>query len=190
MHDLNTVLKLHREETLRWNKQFSLISRIDPEKEIDALLTESVSAFEEIQPMLTNALGEADIRQIYYYDIGSGGGFPGLEWSCLLQSHDWPGTPSIKTVVVEPRSKRAWFLDRVARLAGDSAMAVIESRWEDVPPLRELPGHSIVLVSLKAIKLADEKIKPAGSPGPRVLVCRFVNNPQISPSPILETNWL
>lgn len=180
------ALERHGAEVLRWNAQFSLISRVAPEQRLLALQQECGAAFRALHdawpgllagPSGATSPAGVDIP-LRYIDLGSGGGFPGLIWQAWLLDVGLPGTTHVGTMLVEPRDKRAWLLEQVARAAGWQ-VEVRRANWgrRQLPPPRRLsPAHD--LVTLKALRLTDDEVlsgwrreRPGG--GSPVTICRF-----------------
>lgn len=174
------ALERHGAEVLRWNAQFSLISRVAPEHRLLALQQECDAAFRVLHDawpgFRTDAPGSAS--SLRYIDLGSGGGFPGLIWQAWLQDAGLPGMAHVGTLLVEPRDKRAWLLEQVARAAG-WRVEVRRAHWgrrQPVPPGPLPPAHD--LITLKALRLTDDEVlagwrrdRPDG--GSPVTICRF-----------------
>lgn len=184
---------LFGEEVLRWNTQFSLISRTEPDAMLYSLLDESRDSFSAlIDFMATEDLHAGGLFsgrfEIRYVDLGSGGGFPGLPWSLLLRDRFGPTDTDVEwsATLVEPRRKRAWFLERCSRLLDlESKIDVVESRWGDAEGEVILPPSGIPvfwLISLKALRLGESEVlrglarhrgRAQLRPGDLLAVCRF-----------------
>jgi hypothetical protein len=165
-------LELYRQELLRWNLQISLVSRERPGSRVTALLElchacrRALSpAIEEIAPVTS---ADFAAGRFGYADLGSGGGLPGIPWRLA----DVNEGPPAETWLVEPREKRAWFLERVIRQLGLADTAVSRGRWGEEqlgPPDHPVPP--VWLLSLMALRLADPEIVSgweravAGRPG-------------------------
>jgi 16S rRNA G527 N7-methylase RsmG len=178
-------LASHGAEVLRWNSQFSLISRIDPELRLLALQQECDAAFQALHANwhLFRTDPATAALPLRYIDLGSGGGFPGLVWHAWLQDVGLPSTPVIGTLLIEPRDKRAWFLEHAARIA-DWQVEVQRTTWGRAgqrrrpPSAAEAPIPAHDLITLKALRLTDREVlagwrqsRPAtGTP---VTICRF-----------------
>jgi len=161
---VDAVLREYRAQVLRWNRQMSLVSRKDPEAAFDRLLVQCREGLALLVREGLVAGGSA------YFDLGSGAGLPGVVWHLLMADRGLEP----RTCLVEPREKRAWFLDRLRGLAGMPDFRVAASRWgeADLPA----PGAGEILVSLKALKLTDPAVL-AGLPGTaapgRVTIARY-----------------
>ncbi len=180
------ALEHHGAEVLRWNAQFSLISRVAPEQRLLALQQECDAAFRALHDAWVGfrsgssgaAIPAGVAIPLRYIDLGSGGGFPGLIWQAWLQDVGLPGMAPVGTLLVEPRDKRAWLLEQVARAAG-WPVEVRRAHWgrRQPPPPRPLPpAHD--LITLKALRLTDDEVlsgwrreRPGG--GSPVTICRF-----------------
>jgi len=140
------TIEEYRDQVLRWNRQISLITRKDPGEILDRLLAQ---CHEGLEAVLGLGLGDGPVA---YFDLGSGGGIPGVVW--LVGLKDRGLAP--QACLVEPREKRAWFLDRLRGIVGMPNYTVSEARWGDdeLDPLQS----PVALISLKALKLTDTEI--------------------------------
>lgn len=143
---IEPTIQEYRDQVLRWNRQISLITRKDPGEILDRLL---VQGREGLEAVLGLELGGGPVA---YFDLGSGGGIPGIVWLVGLQAHGL----APEACLVEPREKRAWFLDRLRGIVGMPNYTVSEARWGDdeLDALRA----PVALISLKALKLTDTEI--------------------------------
>jgi hypothetical protein len=143
---IETILKDYRGLVLRWNQQINLVTRKDPDKILDRLLVQCREGFEAVM-----SLG-LESGPVAYFDLGSGGGIPGIVWHACLQDRGL----APQTCLVEPREKRAWFLDRLRGIVGLPNFTISEARWgdDDLDTLVAPVG----LISLKALKLTDTDI--------------------------------
>lgn len=190
---IDTVLDAYREQVLRWNRQINLVSRQAPADRLERLILQSRNTWK----LLTEA--EADDfspkTRLWYFDLGSGAGLPGFIWHLKAAADGI----SIRTRLVEPREKRAWFLNRLNGLEGVAPLEVLEDRWEDSAgnclgvddPSGSMgptdPTH--ILISLKALHLTDTEVigglipfldaAPRDPGGPKVLIARFYPPGQI-----------
>jgi len=182
-------------EVLRWNAQFSLISRTSPEEQLRLLLSECRASFPVLIESLSAvfpALANSESRprpEIGLIDLGSGGGFPGIPWALQMRDHFLRAddNSSWSAHLIEPRQKRAWFLERCSRKLDLENMEVVESRWGDVggtgfatspPPA----SGRLWIISLKALKLTESEVwrgfrrfvgREELFPGESVAICRF-----------------
>jgi len=155
---MGRILENFNEELLRWNKQINLISRQDSGDRLAGLINQCLGGHEAVRAWLeeSNLLAEAS-GGVCYFDLGSGGGLPGVVWHAMLNS--W--CEHVHTHLVEPREKRAWFLRRLNRIAEMPGFGVLQGRWGEV--LVEEPGFPggdprVLLVSLKALHLDDNSV--------------------------------
>jgi len=130
--DLDRALSRFRDEVLRWNGSFNLISRIDTESRLESLIDESVESFGVMRDEVLG--GSCPVLQdgpkrIQYVDLGSGAGFPGLLWHLLWEQAGIPGSDHAGSLLVEPRDKRAWFLEHTASLLGLKDLEVGLDQW-------------------------------------------------------------
>ncbi|MFN2371490.1 MAG: RsmG family class I SAM-dependent methyltransferase [Candidatus Krumholzibacteriia bacterium] len=166
------TLAAYRAEVLRWNRRINLISRQQPAGRLDALIDQCDRAL----TALLGAYPELCRGPLLYCDLGAGAGLPGFVWHERLIRQD-AGTESW---LVEPRDKRAWFLERVARLGGSPAYGVLCGRWGDVAA-SPATLRDTALVSLKALRLKDPAVlagmaalrQGSGSLPGRVVIARF-----------------
>jgi len=168
----SVLLETFCQEILRWNRQINLVTRQETADHLESLLSQCRAGVPVVEKWLAE---QKDPAKIWYFDLGSGGGLPGVVWHLFLSEKYAP-----HTVLVEPREKRAWFLERLARLPEMPSFKVINDRWGEGPV--EIPDKApgAVVVSLKALRLSDDEIL-AGlarffgsltSP-PRVLIARY-----------------
>ncbi|MCP4144544.1 MAG: hypothetical protein GY752_04575 [bacterium] len=173
-------------EVRRWNKQFSLISRQNSEVMLQQLICESLDSYAAFMNWVEiNSLKLDSFKQINYYDIGSGAGFPGILWQSLFE-RDFGSI--INGHLVEPREKRAWFLERCSRMQGHTKLRVVNDRWKKQPLMDTCSqSKSINIISIKALFLTDADIvKEIPNQNP-VLICRF-HNPQTALDDCLREN--
>ncbi len=155
-YSIDSVLNLYRSEVLRWTKQINLIGRSDPEATLDNLITHCRAA---LGALLVQRQEFFSTPQTFLYcDIGSGAGLPGVVWHAMLT--DAGHRP--RSLLIEPRNKRAWFLERVAGQLGLIDLTVIAKRWGDA----HLPSGHVeeawppedILLSIKALRISDTEV--------------------------------
>jgi hypothetical protein len=151
------ILEGYRKLVLRWNSQINLISRKNSANRLGTLVGQCRAAWDLL--VAENSSGLAAASSLWYFDLGSGAGLPGVVWHIEMVAAGLP----VRTLLVEPREKRGWFLKRVAHLAGHDPMLVAASRWGEVPEeIRAAaageahPSH--ILISLKALHLPDSVV--------------------------------
>jgi len=139
----------------------NLVSRRDTEQTVNSLIYQSFFTIEMIGTRFLGLGGEQKHRDRprYYFDLGSGAGFPGIVWHAWLERK----SDGVRTQLIEPRVKRAWFLERVAGLLGFSGLEVSCSRWEQLaehggPRVPVEYGSPQILVSMKALRMTDTQI--------------------------------
>ena len=154
---IDRILGEYRKQVLRWNDQINLVSRKDTVNRLDGLIRQCRNCWDRLVDPGISDLGKA--ARIWYFDLGSGAGLPGIVWHVQMTAADL----SVRTLLVEPREKRAWFLERVAHQAGGEPPLVAANRWgsagttdraEEFP--EGPPSH--VLISLKALYLTDSDV--------------------------------
>lgn len=152
-------LAAYRAELLRWNRQISLVSRREPERVADALLRQCVDAFE----MWWESSGAQLVAggSLRLFDLGSGGGLPAMAWLAMLAARG----VDCEAVLVEPRAKRAWFLERVGQLAGAPPFRVVAARWGEAGADRAQAAaqsgagrEAPIVFTLKALRLTEPAV--------------------------------
>ncbi|MBU8869744.1 MAG: class I SAM-dependent methyltransferase [Gemmatimonadales bacterium] len=168
------VIGEFKSQLLRWNPQINLISRQATDQIVDRLIIQGQAGIEAVVRHL-RTWGEFQegntSRSLNYFDLGSGGGIPGIIWHCMLS--EWGFSPY--TYLVEPREKRAWFLERLVAIQGMEPFRVLCQRWGDdfndnespcmetgptKKAVKEVCGDigGNILISLKALRLSDKQI--------------------------------
>ncbi len=201
-------LQSYRDELLRWNRRFNLLSRRDPERTLTRLLAESRAALGILARALRELAPGAQIPaldvaggagampgSLLLVDIGAGNGILGVSWHVELRRLPAPaGRPF--TCLVEPRGKRAWFLERAARRVAPGEIEVLPRRWGAgeggaLGGLARRPGPRLWLLALRALDLGEAELLAgwrhlAGAPalGEPLVVCRF--RPGASADPAAE----
>jgi len=155
--NIDRVLDEYRKQVLRWNDQINLVSRKDTAGRLDGLIQQCRSGWNRLATTGISDLEEAS--RIWYFDLGSGAGLPGIVWHVQMAAADLP----VRTLLVEPREKRAWFLERMAHQVGAERLHVEANRWGDTgksefPGETHEPGPSHILISLKALHLSDSAV--------------------------------
>jgi len=163
-------------EVRRWNKQFSLISRQNSESMLQHLIRESLESYSAlIEWSERSSINLKSFKQVNYFDIGSGAGFPGIIWQSLFE-RDFGD--KIYGHLIEPREKRAWFLERCSRMQGQTKLQIINERWNKQHLTNKgLQSEAINVISIKALFLTDTEILKELPDRSSVLICRF-HNPQ------------
>ena len=175
--DLDRRLGAYAAEVVRWNRQINLVSRQDSARRVDELVSQCRIAGAVLGDEI---LGDWDtVEPTAYFDLGSGGGLPGIVWHLLFGER----FPALCTTLVEPREKRAWFLERQAVLAPGRPLAVHCGRWGEGPgPAVGTPAPGQILISLKALHLPDPVVLQGLEPAPgsaalaagaRIVIARF-----------------
>jgi hypothetical protein len=152
--NIERKLDRYREQVLHWNRGINLVSRRDPANRLEELIGQCRNTWETLAN--SNVANLDDASRLWYFDLGSGAGLPGIVWHVQMMAAGLP----VRSLLVEPREKRAWFLKRVAREIGEQDLMVTPSRWNEVPEdsCRSLfpdPRPCHILVSLKALRLTD-----------------------------------
>jgi rRNA small subunit methyltransferase G len=135
-----------------------------------------------------------------YIDLGSGGGFPGLVWHDVFAQDPRLTPVFMGTDLVEPRTKRAWFLEQASRAMGLDHIEVVEESWTPaVSSCSEFGEPELTLISMKALHLTDEQVLAGLSSyavhlsGSDVVIARFVSgwsgDPLWGDPPVPELPW-
>lgn len=106
------ALIAYRDELARWGRVHNLTSVLDRERMVPVHLLDSLA----LAPLL---------RGERIADVGSGGGLPGVPLAIAL--------PGLAVTLIEPRAKRALFLEHVTRKLGLANVIVERARVEDLP---------------------------------------------------------
>ncbi|MBC8424841.1 class I SAM-dependent methyltransferase [bacterium] len=178
------ALQRYREEVLRWNASINLISRIDTRELLESLVTECVAAYNTLVTAVLPAVAESAPDRptsCHYADLGSGAGFPGLVWHLLSEASGGMDESAAGAILVEPREKRAWFLEQTAALMDLRDVRVGMDQWGARTGLRGagLPATVTGLISLKALRLTDDEVIAGwrryrgGAPVDTLVICRF-----------------
>ena len=169
-----------RDMVLRWNKSFSLVSRQDPVRQTDELIDECLVSGRALMAQLAQSRAT---DHLHYIDLGTGGGFPGLVWHELLATDPVLSGRHIGTDLIEPRTKRAWFLEQASRAMNQSGVSIHEHLWStSIPPLRAINKPDVIMISMKALHLSDSQVLAGlgafmpGSHDTDVVIIRFVAN--------------
>ncbi len=99
-----------------------------------------------------------------WLDVGSGGGMPGLVVACAGWS---------PVVLLEPRAKRAAFLERAVAELGVRGVTVVRARWER--STWNIHGEGVGVLSARAVWSPEEWLRQArevAGEGVRVVVHR------------------
>ena len=113
-------LVLYCLELEKWNRKVNLVAR-------NTSLRDLVEKHFLDSLALIPVLREFDRLQGPLLDVGSGAGFPGLVVKTAC--------PSIVTVLLEPRQKRAAFLKHIVRILSLGGIDVLAGRTEDMEGL-------------------------------------------------------
>ncbi len=172
------LLEAFRQELLRWNRQINLVSRQETEDRLESLFAQCRSGVPVVEAWLNEG---RDKSSVWYFDLGSGGGLPGVLWHVLLSAKF-----TLSTHLVEPREKRAWFLERIGTLSGMPPFQVVNGRWGDGLTAVSGPPADSVVVSLKALKLTDDEVLAGlvgfvdgGGPAPGIMIARYFPPKQV-----------
>lgn len=138
--DTNKV-EIFIEKLLEWNKIHNLTgakTKEDIEKNIQDSL---------------NVLKYIDFNPKTAMDIGTGAGFPGLILAMAM--------PDTKWFLVEPRNKRAAFLNYIKSLLDLKNVVVLKKRVEEIEPFKvDLITSRAVMKTKELIDLIKDFLKP------------------------------
>jgi hypothetical protein len=154
---LDDLLNEYRRQVLRWNRQINLVSRQDTDDLLQGLIHQCRGCWDRLAS--SDKFDVSAASNLWYFDLGSGGGLPGFVWHAQAIAAGLP----VSTWLVEPREKRAWFLNRLNNLKVTRQVTVLESRWGEVADGdtgqdEGAPHPSHVLISLKALRLTDAEV--------------------------------
>lgn len=174
--DTTQVLGTYRAELLRWNRQINLVSRRDSEAVAEGLIRQCVGAFDRWWEA-SGAELVGPTATLRMFDLGSGGGLPAFVWLELLKERG----VKARATLVEPREKRAWFLEHIGRLPGAPGYDVLTARWGEAA-VAAITDETAILFTLKALRLSESAIlgglavaagAPPPSPGVGIDIVRF-----------------
>ncbi len=154
---IDGILDQYRKQVLRWNDQINLISRQDTADRLEGLIHQCRDGWDRL--VASGVSGLVGASRLWYFDLGSGAGLPGLVWHIQMTAAGLP----VRAWLVEPREKRAWFLERVARLVDSAPLHVLANRWGEIEKgaLSDIisePPPSHIVISLKALRLPDSAV--------------------------------
>lgn len=155
MGDGLALLESFRSHLLRWNRQINLVTRQETADRLEGLLGQCIGGHQALEAWLAREGVRRQGRPLCYFDLGSGGGLPGIVWHRL-----WTAAGlSPCTWLVEPREKRAWFLERACAAEDGDGFGVLANRWGDAALEAGVwPPNPLVVVSLKALHLDDGEV--------------------------------
>ncbi len=187
---ITSTLQSYRDEVLRWNASFGLVSRVDTANRVTDLIEESVSSYKTLTESVLPAVASSSldlVAALHYLDLGSGAGIPGLIWHLLAGELGFGGSKHMGSTLVEPRHKRAWFLERAAEIMGLRELRVGEDQWGQRTALSgdSLPERLTGMISLKALHLTDDDIiagwrryrRSAEAADDSLIICRLHGQP-------------
>lgn len=148
--------RVHRyfELLQEWNRKVDLVSPAPPETLWRAHVLDSLLLLSMAAPPVRSRIA----------DVGSGGGLPGLVWACVRED--------LQVVLVEPRRKRAAFLERAVADLGVRNAEVASLRVEQLAEDPTYRGTFDVAVA-RAVAPPEEVLQRAGAllkPTGRLLV--------------------
>ena len=114
----------------QWARKINLTSVIDAKRVIDRHFFDSMALWAIFPDAMTASAGRL-------LDVGSGAGFPGLPLKLLA--------PSYAVTLLEPRQKRAAFLQTVIAKLGCHDTSVMVGRLSELPREPHIPYDWIVI---------------------------------------------
>lgn len=168
----NNLIERYRAQLMRWNPQINLVSRQNTEQRVNDLLAQAEAGISHALAYLPRVTEDPTLKDalLNYFDLGSGGGIPGVVWHLWLHENGYDPA----TCLVEPREKRAWFLQKLTQIAGMPRFCSLCDRWgedaggEDSPcpglarerlaPMTDRARPLVILISLKALRLTDLQV--------------------------------
>ncbi len=142
------LLKRYIEEILEWNPQLGLVSKQDTPEVLARLIARSVEFWDFVSWNVDFDPADGERRAA---DIGAGAGFPGLVWRLLV--------PELDMVLIERKSRRAFFLERVARRFRLDNVETLEADLRDVARRTSCRGK-FDLVTMMAVAPPEDLIRP------------------------------
>lgn len=182
---IDEQLGILRREIVRWNQQISLVSRLKPRQTVDSLVAQCRRGWTLVADHLEARQWPGDRCWI---DVGSGSGLPGLVWA-VEDAHGGSRAPFI---LVEPRQKRAWFLNRAARAMMLSHVTIAECRWGEQDIVFDGGGATGAVISFKALRMGDREVlaglaSAGGLVGVRrVAIVRFLGEDDMEGEELLD----
>ncbi len=134
---------------LEWNQRISLISRADESRIVTRHFLESIGLLTVVDFPLHARV----------FDIGSGGGFPGLPLKIVR--------PDLQMVLVESKAKKARFLERVVEELGISGIEIIAERVERLKKRMD-SFHLAVIRAVADVSTVIQWLVPFVSSSPRL----------------------
>jgi 16S rRNA (guanine527-N7)-methyltransferase len=121
--DIDVKINKYKEHVLKWNDKISLVSRKDPERVLDRLVSDSIQAMNYLPENIKNVV-----------DIGSGSGLPGIPQA--LQRQD------LEFTLIERSQKKCHFLKNTVSRLGLKNVQVINAGY--APELMPEKGETAV----------------------------------------------
>jgi 16S rRNA (guanine527-N7)-methyltransferase len=147
-------LECHLHLLIEWNRRVDLVSPAPPGQIIERHFLDSLLLLVMARPTIGWRVA----------DIGSGAGFPGLVWAAVR--------PDLHLTLIEPRRKRAAFLERVVLDAVTVNAEVVARRVEELHGDPKQTGTYDLAVA-RAVAGYDRVVRaatPLVRPGGRIFV--------------------
>jgi 16S rRNA (guanine(527)-N(7))-methyltransferase RsmG len=154
--DVN-LLRIFLEELLAWNPQLGLVSKRDTPSVTVNVIHRCVEMWELIGKHAKDSSRD-EPRNVA--DIGSGAGFPGLIWKLMA--------PGLRVTLIERKSRRAFFLERVVGLLGLQDVRILASDLRELvrePAAREVFDLAVMLAVAPPERIgndAERLLEPGG----------------------------
>lgn len=153
------LLALYLGLLVKWNRRMNLVGPSTWPEILETLIQDSW--------YLADLLGELGLSPGETLDLGAGAGLPGIPLRMFWQSGRY--------FLVEPRQKRAIFMEQAVVTLGLPETVVIRARMEDLPPSRRQAGL-IVSRAFKPWRALLEDVREYLAPAGRVLI--MANDPR------------
>lgn len=128
-------LEVHHALLLQWQKTINLVAPSTIESAWARHFVDSAQLFEL-----------APVAAVYWLDLGSGGGFPGLVVAAMAAE----SRPNLKVTLVESDIRKCGFMREVARKM-DLSVNILTCRITDIPPQNADVVSARALSSLTAL---------------------------------------
>ena len=140
-------LRLLQALVVKWNKAINLVSNASLSQIWDRHISDSLQLYD---------LAEQDVRN--WFDLGSGGGFPGLVVAAAARGRD----SDMNVTLVESDSRKCVFLREAARQM-DLKVSILNQRVEDIAPANADVISARALASLS--KLCEMAVRHVSDNG-------------------------
>lgn len=153
----------YSQELHKWNRKINLIARNTPYA--DVIVKHFLDSL-----TLVPVLDQSHFFANWLLDVGSGGGFPGLVVKIAR--------PALPVVLLEPRQRRAAFLNHVIRTLGVSGIEVLACRTEENPVHTRAPFGIITGRAVADVPSFLEMVEGLAGPDTLVVCMQGVSGKQ------------